>query len=207
MSDSMKDADEKWITVNGTHIKVGEGGKPVSGPPGLKKALSKKNTKKSNSQNRGKNQSASYNSNTAESEQHASSQKNPGGNMTEKELRTALMSSPKENVSGIRRHVMDDAWVKQRDEALEKGKLPRSGLSVSEKKIRSVVSNRLKTGDFETMTARRGDARATMKFSHSIGLAFVLSNKGEIEQQNTKVLRVVYSKSDGYHFFPVPEKE
>lgn len=127
--------------------------------------------------------------------------------MTQEELRTALTASPKENESGIKRHVMNDDWVKQRDEALAAGKLPKSGFTVSEKKIRSIVSNRLKAGDFETMTARRGDARATMKFSHSIGLAFVLSNKGEIEQQKTRVLRVVYSKSDGYHFFPVPEKE
>ena len=37
-----RDDEEKWITVNGTHIKVGEGGKPVSGPTRLKKALGEK---------------------------------------------------------------------------------------------------------------------------------------------------------------------
>lgn len=206
LTDSVKDDEEKWITVNGTHIKVGEGGKPVSGPSGLKKAFSEQNPRKSNSGNRGNNKSASYNNNKAVNERPASSQKKPGGNMTKEELRTALMRSPNENVKGIRRHVMDDAWVKQRDEALKNGDLPKSGLSVSEKRIRSIVSNRLKTGDFETIKAGRGDARATMRFNQPVGVMFVRIN-GKTVQQNTRFLRIVYSKDDGYHFFPASEKE
>ena len=41
LSVSANDEDE-WRTVNGTHIKVGEGGEPKSGPPALKKALNEK---------------------------------------------------------------------------------------------------------------------------------------------------------------------
>jgi len=47
MMDSMdrraKDAEEKWITVNGTHILVGEGGEIKAGPPKLKKAMNGEN--------------------------------------------------------------------------------------------------------------------------------------------------------------------
>ena len=59
---SLKDDEEKWITVNGAHIQVGEGGEPKSGPPALKKALEeKRENPTSNSENTPKSAAPSQN--------------------------------------------------------------------------------------------------------------------------------------------------
>ena len=51
---AMKDADEKWITVNGTHIFVGEGGEVKLGPSKLKNELNSQ----SSTENSGKGQAS-----------------------------------------------------------------------------------------------------------------------------------------------------
>ena len=145
-----------------------------------------------------------YNNGTGKEKSVASApKKNSGGNMTKEELRKALMSSPKENENGIKRHIMNEDWVKQRDEALARNQLPKSGISIGERRIRSLVRNKLTTGDFEMIIARRGDARARMSFKEPIGTVFFKEPDGRVLGQRTRILEIVYSKDEGYHFFPV----
>lgn len=186
----------------------GTGKKPGSGSG--KKAKNKNGTPENKSGGKRGNQQSTSNSNATPAQGKSATSKpntNPGGNISTQALRAALMSLPKEKVSGIRRHVMDDAWHKQRDECLANEQLPRSGITISEKRIRSMVRDRLKAGDFNTRVGSRGDARARMMFDTDIGIAYDKDKENKIQKYKTKLLEIVYSPSDGYHFYPVPEKE
>lgn len=125
----------------------------------------------------------------------------------EKQLRQALMSFPKENLSGIERHICNEAWVKQRDAALRSGILPKSGVTIGAQRMRTLVRNRLKSGDFTVERGWYGDARAYMRFDKPIGIVFYRDDRREIKATASKTLCIVFSKHTGYHFFPVEDKE
>ena len=125
--------------------------------------------------------------------------------MTEQELRQYLMGSPKENEAATNRHVMNDAWFKQRDDALARNDLPKSGFNVSMKKVRAKIQNKLRSGDFKTFKTR-GEARAILDLDESVGIVYYKVQRGKIEHQPTRALMVSCSRTEGYHFYPTPER-
>lgn len=115
------------------------------------------------------------------------------------------MGSPKENVAATRAHIKDAEWIRQRDQAIANGDLPKSGFDRSERVVHDVVRNMLKTGKFTIIKSPFQDFRAVLREPRLKGTVFDFDDNGEIKGKATTTALLSCSQEKGYHVYPVKE--
>ena len=91
-------------------------------------------------------------------------------------------------------------YSKYAKQLMKEGKPHQSYFTVKGQSVEALIKDRLKRGLYEFAEPLRGDTRVLIDLGKPVGRVY---NKKAGKMVQTGVVEVVFSRKDGYHFFPV----